>query len=197
MKKQVVVIHGGDTFATYEEYFEFLLTYPVTLEYLFRKNWKETLNEKLGNEYEVIQPNMPSKWNAKYPEWKLWFEKFIPFMNDDVVLVGGSLGGTFLTKYLSENKFPKHIRAVFLVAAAYDKDSDGHPLLSFALSERLNLQTENIYLYQSKDDPVVPFSALGHFVEAFPKAHVTTFDNREHLTQEEFPELIKDIQNLG
>ena len=68
----------------------------------------------------------------------------LPFLNDEIVLVGHSMGGSFLAKYLSENKFPKKIKGAFLVSAVYNKDSEGYGLLSFALSEKINLQTEKI-----------------------------------------------------
>src|SRR3989344_3659970 len=105
MKTQIVVIHGGDTFDTYEQYLSFLKNYKIDFE-RFRENkkdWKATLAEKLGENYEVISHSMPNKRNAKYIEWKIWFEKFIPFLNPEVILVGHSLGGAFLAKYFSEN----------------------------------------------------------------------------------------------
>jgi predicted alpha/beta hydrolase family esterase len=199
MKKQVVIVHGGDTFASYEEYLKFLRNFPINIErYKTDKDdWKPWLREKLGQNYEVILPTMPNKTNAQFEEWKLWFNKLIPFLNKEVILVGHSLGATFLAKYLSENDFPKKIKGVFLVGAVFDKDSEGYSLVNFALPNKLNLQTKNIYLYHSKDDPVVPFSALHKFEKALPAAHSRTFEDRKHLNQEEFPELLTDIQNLA
>ena len=95
---------------------------------------------------------MPNKFNARFEEWKIWFEKFTPFLKDGVVFIGHSLGASFIAKYLSENKFPKKVRAVMLVAGVYDKDSEGYSLLSFALPEKLDLQNENTMIYHSKDD---------------------------------------------
>lgn len=198
MKKQVLVIHGGDTFDTYESYLNFLKTFEIDIErYKNSKNdWKAKLNEKLGEDYEVILPSMPNKTNAQFEEWKIWFEKFIPFLNDGVILIGHSLGGIFLAKYLSENKFPKKIGGVFLVSAVFDKDSEGYSVVSFSLPEKLDLQTENIYLYHSKDDPVVPFSALEQYKKALPQANTRIFEDRKHINQEEFPELVADILNI-
>src|SRR3989344_9033544 len=100
-----------------------------------------------------------NKTNARFDEWEIWFEKLVPFLHDGVILVGHSLGGTFLTKYLSENQFEKKIKSVFLVAAVYDNHKEGYSLASFTLPKKLNLQTENIYLFHSKDDPLVPLTA--------------------------------------
>lgn len=198
MKKQVVVIHGGDTFENYEAYVDFLKNFEIDLErYKTSKNdWKPWLRQKLGEEYEVILPTMPNKTNAQFGEWKLWFEKIIPLLNDQVVLVGHSLGASFLVKYLSENIFPKKIQGVFLVSGVFDTDSEGYLLWSFALPEKLDLQTEHIYLYHSKDDPVVPFSALGDFMNVLPGAHARVFEDRRHINQEEFPELAEDILSV-
>lgn len=107
MKTQVVVIHGGDPFNTYEEYLTFLKNKELTLERLRRKDWKVPFENNLGEQYEVLAPAMPNKQNAKFSEWKLWFEKVTPLLNNEVILVGHSLGGIFLTKYLSENAYPK------------------------------------------------------------------------------------------
>ena len=198
MKKQIVVISGGDTFETYEEYLKFLRGYQIDIErYKSGKtDWKPWLRQKLGSDYEVILPVMPNRTNAQFSEWKLWFEKFIPFLNDEVILVGHSLGGTFLAKYLSENQFPKQIKAVFLVGAVYDKDSEGCPVSNFSLPKKLDLQTENTMIYHSIDDPVVPFSALEQYKKTLPYAHTRIFNNRGHFNQEEFLELVEDILNL-
>ena len=199
MKKQVIVIHGGDTFETYDEYLDFLRGYKIDIERYRngKEDWKPWLRKKLGGDYEVIQPIMPNKNNAQFSEWKLWFEKFVPFLNNEIILIGHSLGAVFLAKYLSENKFPKKIKAVFLVGAIYDKDDEGYNVVNFTLPANLDLQTETVYLYHSKDDPVVPFSALEQYKKALPKAQIRVFDNRGHINQEEFPELAQDILNLS
>lgn len=198
MKKQIVIIHGGDTFETHEEYLDFLRDYKIDIERYRngKDDWKPWLRKKLVGDYEVIQSIMPNKNNAQFSEWKLWFEKFIPFLNDEVTLIGHSLGGVFLAKYLSENQFPKKIKAIFLVCAVYDKDDEGYSVVSFTLPTNLNFQTDNIYLYHSKDDLIVPFSALEQYKKALPKAQVRVFEDRGHFNQEEFPELVEDILNL-
>ena len=198
MKKQVVVIHGGDTFETYEKYLNFLRGYKIDIERYKsdKSDWKPWLRQRLEGDYEVILPIMPNKTNAQFGEWKIWFEKLTHFLHDGVIFVGHSLGGTFLAKYLSENQFPKKIKAVFLVGAVYDLDSEGYSLASFTLPEKLNLQTENTMIYHSKDDLVVPFSALEQFKKALPHAQTKVFENRGHFNQEEFHELAEDLLNL-
>lgn len=199
MKQQIVVIHGGDSFATYADYLAFLLTFPIDLADLFRKNWKNVLPEMLGSDYEVIQPQMPNKWNAKYEEWKIWFEKYIPFLRDGIVLVGHSMGGVFLAKYLAENEFPKKIKAVFLVAPPFNMD-EGRALVEFVLPASLQnfeKQCGKILIYHSKDDSVVDFGELAKYQKVLQNATVKVFENRGHFTDEAFPELVSDIKDLS
>ena len=198
-KKQVVVVHGGDTFNTYDEYLSFLKGFEVDFErYRAGKiGWKRNLGNTLGEEYEIIAPEMPDKTNAKYAEWKIWFDKFVPYLEDQIILIGHSLGGLFLAKYLSENTLSKSIRATFLVAACYDDKDADYSLADFAMPENLanfEKQSPKIFLYHSSDDPIVPFADLGKYRKALPRATIRTFVDRGHFNQETFPELAEDIR---
>lgn len=199
MKTQIVIIHGGDTFETYEEYLSFLKDCQVDLDYINKKGWKKSLQEKLGNDFEVISPRMPNSSNAKYLEWKIWFEKFLPFLNDGVILIGHSLGGLFLTKYLSENIFPKKIERTLLIAAPFDAIDSEYTLGDFSLPNELTKLQEQggeLYFYHSKNDPVVPFADLDKYKKELPAANFIVFEDRGHFTQEEFPEIVEKIKNF-
>lgn len=199
MKQQVFVIHGGNAFRSYEDYLEHLRTKEIDLECLQRNDWKAHLSEQLGEGFQVIFPSMPNKQNAQYLEWKIWLERFIPFFSDGVILIGHSLGGCFLAKYLSEERFPKEIKAAFLVAAPYDLDQDRN-LKDFVVPKSLEgfeRQVEKIVVYQSKDDHVVRFSEAGKYQRALSNAEIIFFEDRGHFNQEEFPELVEAIKVLS
>lgn len=199
MKQQIIIIHGGDTFATYNDYLAFLQTEEIDIDKPQYKGWKETIGKDLGEQYQVITPHMPSKHNAKYLEWKIWFEKFLPFLQDNVILVGHSLGAIFLVKYLSENTFSKKIKAVFLIAAPYDDDASDYSLADFVLPkslEQFEKQSGKIFLYHSKDDPVVNFEDFEKYAKALPNATQIIFIDKGHFNQETFPELAIDIKGL-
>jgi len=197
-KRQVVVIHGGETFDTYEQYLAMLESWeydPYRAEY---KDWKKRLPETLGEDFEVIAPSMPSKHNAKYKEWELWFRKVVPFLRDGVVLVGHSLGGLFLAKYLNENELPVRVSATHLVAAPFGTTDTVTTLADFDIPSILDKFEERggrIRLYFSTDDPVVPFSELTRYQAALPSAHTSIFADRAHFNQEEFPEIVFEIAN--
>ena len=198
--QQVVVIHGGETFRTPEDCLEYLKNAPLALEDFQRKGWKSNLPLALGADFAVFSPRMPNSSNARYAEWKLWFEKVIALMKDGVILVGHSLGGTFLAKYLSENRCPKRIRAVFLVAPCYD-EADGREYLGSFLPPRdkqgLIEQGGTLFIYHSEDDDIVPYSNLADFRRDLPSATIRTFIDRGHFLGEDFPELVADIKVLG
>ncbi len=195
--KQLVFIHGGETFDTYNEYVDALRswTYDPTKEP--QKRWKHSLSERLGEDWEVLMPTMPAKYNAKFLEWSIWFEKVIPYLKDGVILVGHSLGGIFLAKYLNEHELPVRIQATFLVAAPFDTEDTDYSLADFVLTESLSGLAERggeIFIYQSEDDPVVPSVAYRKYQAVLPDAKIRIFNDRGHFMQLEFPELIAEIK---
>lgn len=196
MKKQIIVIHGGTTFENYDEYWKYLESCELTPEKIKHKGWKEFLQDNLPD-FDVIYPKMPNAKNARYLEWKLWFEKMFHFLNDEVILVGHSLGGIFLAKYLTENEFPKKIIALHLVAPPYDTEHCEEPLVDFALEKTvggLAELTDKIYIYQSKDDPAVPYEDSLKYKKNLPDAEHIVFENRGHFNDPDFPEIINNLQ---
>lgn len=196
--KQVIVIHGGDAFASYEEYFASLEALEIDDPRERGRGWKSLLGEHLGAEYEIIAPRMPNAFNAKYAEWKLWFEKHLKFIDSEVILVGHSLGASFLAKYLSEEKFPKKIVGTFLVSGPFSVDED-RQLVEFVPPASLKLLEEQggkIFLYHSKDDDVVDFGELAKYRAALPTATVRELDGYGHGFGDSFPELIADIKSV-
>lgn len=200
--KQVVVIHGGSTFDTYDEYLSALKEKIIDIEYLeTKKGWKSALADELGAGYNVLTLQMPNKQNAKYKEWKIWFEKILPLLDKRLILIGHSLGGIFLAKYLSENTINERVVAgCFLVAAPYDMQDRKGTLGDFTLTdsfEKIHEQSRYTHLYHSTDDPVVPFVDLAKYQRQLPYARATVFNDRQHFNQENFPELVEDIRALG
>lgn len=54
MKRQVIVIPGGQVFETYQDYISYLQGIKIeSLEDLSRRKWKDYLAEDLGDEFDV------------------------------------------------------------------------------------------------------------------------------------------------
>lgn len=199
MKTQLILIRGGETYDSYEGYLAGLKSMPIDLERFTKKGWKEKLAEDLGASVNVIVPSMPNSLNAKYVEWKIYFEKLLPLLDNEFILVGNSLGSIFLAKYLSENTVSKKILGVFLVGAPYDAADSEYTLADFILPKSLKNMKEqcsNIFFYYSSDDPVIPREDMGKYQKALPEATYALLDNRGHFNVPEFPELIKDIKSV-
>ncbi len=197
-KQQVVVIHGGMAFDSYDDYIDYLRKDEIYLDRLrFKKDWKENLQEDLGDNFDVILAQMPNKNNAKYLEWAICFNNLISQLDDDLILIGKSLGGIFLSKYLSENIIPKKIKAIILVAAPFDGANSEESLgdFEFELSSKMTDQCKNIYLLQSKDDTEVLYEQVLKYKKALPLAKLVSFENKGHFSQEYFPEIEKIIKN--
>lgn len=200
MKHQVFIISGGSTYDSYEDYFKHLKGLKLDFDRLTKKRWKDSFAQKLGSHFEVVVPPMPNPNNAKYIEWVIWFKKLLPHMKNGVILVGHSLGGIFLAKYLATHHFPKRIKATILISAPFREHGMDESLGDFKLPKSLtkfSRQGGRIFLYQSKDDPVVPARHVEAYQEVLSGATLRIFKHKGHFNQATFPELVQEIKSLG
>ena len=202
--KQIIIIHGwncfpdNDTFCRFLEWWEYHPTEDYTNK---RRFW---LAKQLKGAYEVFTPIMPVYDNANYKVWKIRFEKVLSFLNDEeLTLIWHSLWGMFLLKYLLENKFPKHIKKLYLISTCIDGKwllEEEAYLWDFNFDidriSELKKQVDEIFIYHSKDDTAVPYSQAERIHSYLPKAKLVTFTDRKHFTQPEFPELLENIRSL-
>ncbi len=200
MKRQVLVIHGGTSFDTPSDYIDFMNERELTLDSLrCTYDWKASLSHELEESADILNPRMPNPTNARYEEWALWFQRCEKLLQDDVILIGHSLGGIFLAKYLSENTFSKRILATILVAAPFNDVSTEESLTDFALPDSLDRFAQQggaIYIIQSTDDPIVPAGEAEKYARALPQSTQMMFTDRQHFHQETFPELCELIASL-
>jgi uncharacterized protein len=201
MRTQVIFIHGGTSFSSYEKFLNHLKTGPIwdPKGVEKKKRWKETIYEAFGNTCDVFFPSMPNSNNSKYEEWKIWFERYFEYLTGEVILIGHSQGGYFLAKYLSENTVSFHVKALYLVSTPFRPDDfHGEDGADFAFDpnklKRIQDFVQNIIIIHSKDDEVVPVSHAEMFHVALPSAKYMLFNDRGHFLQSEFPEILEDIQ---
>jgi uncharacterized protein len=195
---QLFLIHGGMTFKNKKDYISYLKNRDVSIEKKVR--WgDEYLDKKLGKTFQIIRPRMPLQENAKYAEWKIYFERFFPYLKEDIILIGSSLGGIFLAKYLSENKFPKKILSVYLICPPFDNTIPEEDLVGgFKLKSDLSLiekNSKNVYLMFSADDDVVPASHAEKYQKKLRNAKIIIYPSKNgHFKISKFPEIIKMIK---
>ncbi len=197
-RPQIFIIHGGMTFKNKKDYIDWLKNRSISVEK--KQRWSvEYLDRKLGKEFDIIRPRMPLQDDAKYADWKIFFERHFPYFRNNIILIGSSLGGIFLAKYLSENKFPKKIRATFMICAPYDNTIEGEDLVGgFKLGADLSLIERNskkTYLMFSRDDETVPVSHAEKYRSKLKNSEIIIYKSKNgHFKISEFPEIVKIIK---
>ena len=201
-KNQIIMIGWGETFENTEQYLKFLKEYPYDINEK-HKSWKWWLLNWLSDNFDGFRVNMPDTQNSYYPAWKIWFEKYFQYLGDKkIIIIWHSLGGIFLAKYLSENKFPKFIDSLHLVSPVFnDTGLEWERTASFTFDpknlENITKQTNNIHLWHSEDDTIVPFEHSMKFHTYLKWSKFHTFQNRWHFSgQSHFVELFLEIQKV-
>ncbi|MCF6409480.1 alpha/beta hydrolase [Pseudalkalibacillus salsuginis] len=157
------------------------------------------LQDALGDEYNVSHPEMPNPENPEYMLWKGQIKKELSTLDGEVILIGHSLGGSVLLKYLSEETCKLPILGLFLIAAPFwGKDEDWQAqeyTLQDDFVSRLP-QISHIFIYQSRDDEIVPFSHLDHYAEILPQVITRELDDHGHYFNNGAFEVIGDIKGI-
>ena len=108
-------------------------------------------------------------------------------------------------KYVAEHNLPFKIHSLICLAAPYAgeamSDELGRTTEDFVTDtltlKKVQNKVAHIYIFHSKDDFVVPYSHAESYKKIFHKAELGTFEDKNHFLQEEFPELIAHIKELG
>lgn len=182
--KQVFFLHSAGPQGTHEGSSDFV-------------SW---LKAKLSTEYEILHPSMPDPDNPDYNAWKLRLDKEFKYIKGDVALIGHSLGGSVLLKYLTTNQVQFNILGLYLCASPFwGKDTDWQ-YQPFTLSPDFakNLPPiKNLHIYHSKDDPFVPFSHAQLYKEELPNSVLHAIEGDSHVFDEGIERLSEDICNLN
>jgi len=203
---QVFYIHGAPTFKNRKQYVEYISKRGVYLDSL--KRWHgDFLSKKLGKWFKVVKTQMPNPDNGIYKDRKIHFERLIPLLDEELIIIWNSLWGIFIVKYLSENKFPKKLISLYLVAAPYDNNLVKASKFSIPWQElvgwftlgkdlsRIEKVTKNIHLLYSSDDEIVALAHAEKYKKKLKSADLTIFDNvKGHFRTTEFPEIVKMIK---
>jgi uncharacterized protein len=181
MEKNVLLIQGGGEGA-----------------YEADQKLAASLQEWLGSEYQVHYPMMPNEADPAYEPYKTQIAKEFAALDGPLALVGHSVGGTVLLRYLTEEKVEKQIAGIFLIATPYwgAEDWFDAPKLHSNLALR-SRKTPPIFFYHSRDDPVVPFAHLAMYAAKLPQATFREFDRRGHQFHNDLSEVAADILSLS
>jgi hypothetical protein len=195
MKKQVILVQGGKIFRDYDTYLNYLKSMPISLEYLDKVTWRDTLTEDIGDTHQVIRLQMPNRMNAIYKEWEIYFKRYLELVSNKAIVVGHSLGALFLVKFFSENNDSCHkIEKLILVAAPFGGQDSNLDVVDFSLSDERFTPPFSTTLFSSNNDPLVPQNDAVKYQELIAKLKVITLPNRGHFSERDFTELQSEIQ---
>jgi predicted alpha/beta hydrolase family esterase len=156
----------------------------------------DSLHRALGADYVVQCPQMPDEDNASYPAWKAEIDAWLAKLPAPVALVGHSVGGSVLLKYLCDEKPWPQLAGLFVIAAPYWGASEfwswDEAALPADAAARLAGDWPLIF-YQSRDDEVVPFAHLAMYAAKLPSATIREFAGRGHQFQNDLTEVAADI----
>jgi predicted alpha/beta hydrolase family esterase len=157
-----------------------------------------SLQEELGPDFDVEYPEMPDADAPEFGSWSACISHELSALDGGVILVGHSLGGSILLKYLSEERVEKPIAGVFLIATPFWRTTDWD-VAEFELRENFPASLPEdvpIFLYHSRDDEVVPFAHLALYAGRLPHATVREFEDRGHQLGDDLTEVAEDIARL-
>ncbi|MBE7171176.1 MAG: alpha/beta hydrolase [Williamsia sp.] len=157
------------------------------------------LADNLKDQYKIEYPRMPDEGNPNYETYKAKILEELKKIDTKVVLVGHSVGGCFLLKYLSEEKIDNQITGIFLIATPFwGKEGWQHEgfRLSRDFAQKLPVETP-MFFYHGTDDETVPFSHLALYEKELPRARFRKIAGRGHQLDNDLAEVVQDIRSVS
>ena len=155
-----------------------------------------SLSNALGPSYEVRYPRMPLEDSAPYSDWTARIASNLPPRGHEVILVGHSVGGSVLLRYLCEESVEASVTGLFVIAAPFWGADDfwtwDEARLPQDAAEKL-ATVPRILLYHSRDDDVVPFSHLALYSARVPQATIRPVDVGGHQLGNDLADVAHDI----
>jgi uncharacterized protein len=160
------------------------------------------LRDALEPAYQLRYPKMPAENNPDYKKWKVHLSEELAALKDGVILIGHSLGGSFLLKYVAEEVPTKTIAGLFLIAIPFWGGNgwryEGYEQIALPGNFAGKLPGQMpIYFYHSQDDEVVPFAHVSLYAERLPQATIRVLNKRGHQFNNDLSEVVTDIKNLA
>jgi len=158
-----------------------------------------SLTTKLGPSYEIRYPRMPDEDDPSYTTWTAALQKELAVLDDGAILVGHSLGGTFLINALAERPSEREFGAIFLIAAPFVGEG-GWQSDDWTPPRELAGQLPRgvaIYLYHGLADATVPVSHAELYARAIPGVHLRRLPGRDHQLNNDLSEIAAAIKLLA
>lgn len=141
---------------------------------------------------------MPVPENPRYLAWKMALQSSLPVGGNKAALIGHSLGGSVIVKYLSEGLCQMPIAGLFLIGTPY-WGKRGWVVDEFVFDHGFESKLpdiDKIFIYHSRQDQWVPYSHAKVYMKSLPHATLRSLSGNDHEFDKGLPALVNDIQNL-
>lgn len=155
-----------------------------------QERWYQSTAAALASEFTVVTPDMPQPMLGYVAQWLPALQALDP--DEQTILVGHSLGGTLLLRYLEQAK--RSVAGFYTVAAPID-DLDRDKLHATGFFDTdfdwdtIRRRANKRVVIASKDDDTVPFWQAEQ-IAAKSAGELMSFDDKGHFKQDIFPELV-------
>ena len=156
------------------------------------------LAKDLGDDYRLLAPAMPgADTDPRLGPWRDRIAKELAGVDGPVAIVGHSVGASVVLRSLAEGMSVPSLEGLFLVAMP-DWSPAGWDYDEFRVPDDVasKLPDVPVFLYQSRDDPEVPFDHLARNQALLPDAIARPIEGSQHSFVDGLPELVEDIRSL-
>ena len=144
------------------------------------------LQVALGSGYRVRYPPMPNEADPEYPAWKAHIAHELAVLDGKAIVVGHSVGGAVLLRYLAEEQVEQPIGGIFIIAAPDWGAEEWHAALPKGVP---------LFLYHSRDDEIIPFAHLALWAKKLGSAVIREVTGG-HQINNDLAAVAKDITSL-
>ena len=156
-----------------------------------------SLKLKLGSGYSVHYPLLPNDGTPDFGRRKQISHE-ISASEENVILVGHSLGASMLLVCLSESKIRKNIAGIFLLATPFWKGNEDW-VEAFKLKPDFAKQLDKkipLFFYHCHDDDEVPFGHLAVYKQQLPWASFREIPVGGHQFNNDLTIVAHDIKSI-
>ena len=140
------------------------------------------LRSKLGQDYRIRAPLMPSPEDPHASAWLDALDAELVDFPDDGVLIGHSMGGAMILKFIAERRPSLAASGLVMIACPFWGEPDWEVeefYLPDAFAETLS-GLKRILLYHSRDDAIVPFAHMAVYKKHISRAEPHQLDGVGH-----------------
>ncbi|GAB2609590.1 alpha/beta fold hydrolase [Kocuria himachalensis] len=156
-----------------------------------------SLARHLGNDFSIDFPRSPENDPEDWP-WLQAIAEAIARASAPVVLVGHSVGGYLLLKFLAMQHVTTSIAAICIIAPPFPGGDPAWTFDGFDLPDdvgRLLPADARVLLYASEDDKTVPFAHRDLYAARIPRA-ITRTTSGGHQLGNDLQVVADDIRAL-